>query len=93
MSKYRCVFRNCNTTNSPGKGEMPSSCAAKGCPGTFEKRPVCRTFINDLSPPEPIMQKPDWGMIRVSREMPLKRPGSMLLLGCWKHPAHAVAQA
>ena len=90
MGKYRCVFRNCNTMDAPGKGVMPPACAAKKCKGTFSKRPECKTFMQDALPPEPI--------IELGRITPIENPFSRgmhfgILIPCKRFPSRAVIQA
>jgi len=92
MSKYRCVFRNCSTINTPGKGVMPPACAAKGCTGKFNAKPKCKTFMQDALPPEPIMANFEWGEI-TAIETRFDRRHSGVYITCKRFPARAVAQA
>ena|GEM_PF-6205767 len=92
MSKYRCVFRNCSTINTPGKGEMPPACAAKGCTGIFDREPACKSFMQDLLPPEPIMANIEWGKITPVESM-FSRRHSGILITCKMYPSRAVVRA
>ncbi|MBD3398371.1 hypothetical protein GF412_04100 [Candidatus Micrarchaeota archaeon] len=92
MGKYKCVFRNCHTLDTPGKGLMPPACVAKGCAGIFSKKPDCRTFVQDLLPPEPIMRAGGWEKVKISRAPLLQKQhkGSIFMAGM--HPARAVVR-
>ncbi len=86
MKKYSCVFRNCNTVDAPGKGELPPSCKAKGCTGEFSERPSCRTFMHDLLEPETHSGILIYD-IRAARE---RRRHEFVLKAPEQVPAHAV---
>jgi hypothetical protein len=91
MSKYRCVFRNCNTIDTPGAGVMPPACAAKGCAGKFEKMPGCKTFMQDALPPEPIFTVLKFSQItRITGGFPMP---PAIRGACKRYPTRAVVQA
>ncbi len=92
MSKFRCVWRNSSTEPTSMKGEMPSACKLKGCAGTFEKKPGCRTFMQDALPPEPIMTSFEWGKITLLEERFKKRAHFGILTACKMYPTRAVAR-
>ena len=93
MSKYRCVFRNCSTINAPGKGVMPPACAAKGCTGNFDRKPGCKTFMQDALPPESIMGSKGFEFTQITR-IEERFPTSLVISnGCKWYPTRAVVRA
>ncbi|MCP4646916.1 MAG: hypothetical protein GY852_04165 [bacterium] len=93
MSKYRCVFRNCNTINTPGKGVMPPACAAKMCTGKFDKMPKCRTFMRDALPPEPIIKINELEFTRITPNKNGFHLAPIISRRCKRYPTRAVMQA
>lgn len=91
MSKYRCVFRNCSTIGDL-KGQMPSSCVAKGCTGNFERKPGCKTFMQDAHPPEPIMKLSASEFTHILPSKGGFPAPPTIFRGCRKYPTRAVAR-
>ena len=93
MGKYRCVFRNCSTINTLGKGVMPPACAAKGCTGKFENKPGCKTFMQDALPPEPIMGSDESQFTQILPSEEGFPPPPAIFRRCMKYPTRAVVRA
>lgn len=96
MGKQFCVFRNCSTIDTLGKGEMPASCRNNGCNGgPFSARPECKTFMRDALPPEPPFGKMWVGAKDFSNIIKLENqrlPAPSIFLDNWRLPARAVGE-